>query len=418
MPAVLIVDDLLSIHEMLDAVIQPTGFATAFSTDGEKALVRYKAEKFDLVLADIDMKPMDGITLLKQLKQYDSNCVVIIMTAYASTDSAIQALKYGAFDYLQKPFKVDELIATLRRGMESRKASAERSARAGLPAVKSAEIEQRLIGQSAKAKKLIQQVKKLSSVHTPVLLLGEVGTGKSAVAELLHATGGMPDRPLVRIDCGLSSPQSIRDGLLGVDGAGGTWVQQAKGGTLLLEHLNTLALPVQKELVSVLRNTGHSFRLICTSNEDLEKLTDEGRFNDELFYRVAALPVALPPLRERIEDLPILVKHFIRGVTNPHFDVSLVEFTEDAMAQIRAYRWPGNLAELEQLVSKVVSTTEARVITSEQLPLRLREAEQWPKLDAYLAGQEKQYIDMVLRACQSDKQRAAKVLGVPVSKLA
>ena len=417
MPAVLIVDDLLSIHEMLDAVIQPTGFATAFSTDGEKALVRYKAEKFDVVLADIDMKPMDGITLLKQLKLYDPNCVVIIMTAYASTDSAIQALKFGAFDYLQKPFKVDELIATLKRGMECRKASTERSARSGLSAIKVTEIEQRLIGQSAKARKLIQQIKKLSAVHTPVLLVGEGGSGKGTVADVLHATGGSADRPLVRIDCALSSAQSIRDGLLGLDGAGGTWVQQARGGTLLLEHLQGLTMPVQKELVSVLRNNGHSFRLICTSDEDLEKLTDEGRFNDELFYRVATLPVTLPPLRERLDDLPILVKHFTRGATNPHFDASLVEFAEDAMAQIRAYRWPGNLAELEQVVSKIVSTSESRVITSQQLPLRLRETDQWPKLADYLAGQEKQYIDMVLHACSGDKARAARVLGVGLSKL-
>src|ERR1044072_5784782 len=127
MPAVLIVDDLVSIHEMLEAVIQPTGFATSFATDGEKALVRYKADKYDLVLADIDMKPMDGITLLKQLKLYDPNAVVIIMPAYASTESAVQALKYGAFDYLQKPFRVDELIATLRRGLAVRKFQAERA---------------------------------------------------------------------------------------------------------------------------------------------------------------------------------------------------------------------------------------------------------------------------------------------------
>jgi two-component system response regulator HydG len=417
MPAVLIVDDLLSIHEMLDAVIQPTGFATAFSTDGEKALVRYKAEKFDVVLADIDMKPMDGITLLKQLKQYDPNCVVIIMTAYASTDSAILALKFGAFDYLQKPFKVDELIATLRRGNEYRKASSERAGRSGLATVKSTEIEQRLVGQSSKAKKLIQQVKKLSAVHTPVLLVGEGGTGKGTVAEVLHATGGTPDRPLVRIDCALSSAQSLREGLLGVDGAGGTWVQQAHGGTLLLEQLHCLTIPVQKELVSVLRNNGQNFRLICTTEEDLEKLTDEGRFNDELFYRVAALPVALPSLRERLDDLPILVKHFIRGATNPLFDPSLIEFSEDAMAQLRSYRWPGNLAELEQVVTKIVSTSEARVITSKQLPLRLRDADQWPKLEDYLAGQEKQYIDMVVHACGGDKGRAAKVLGVSVEKL-
>jgi len=167
-------------------------------------------------------------------------------------------------------------------------------------------------------------------------------------------------------------------------------LQQARGGTLLLEHLHSLAMPVQKELVSVLRNNGQNFRLICTSDEDLEKLTDEGRFNDELFYRVAALPVAMAPLRERLEDLPILIKHFTRGVSNPHFDTALVEFSEDAMAQIRTYRWPGNLAELEQVVSRIVSTSEARVITSQQLPLRLREADQWPKLADYLAGQEKQ----------------------------
>jgi len=417
MPAVLIVDDLLSIHEMLDAVIQPTGFATAFTTDGEKALARYKAEKFDLVLADIDMKPMDGITLLKQLKLYDPNCVVIIMTAYASTDSAIQALKFGAFDYLPKPFRVDELIATLKRGMELRQFNAERATQTALPAVKASDIETRLIGQSAKAKKVVQQIKKLCTVRTPVLLVGESGTGKGTVADILHANGDASEKPLVRIDCALSSEQGIRDGLLGQNGAGGSWVLQARGSTLLLEHLQCLPLPMQKELVSVLRNTGHGFRLICTSNEDLEKLTDEGHFNDELFYRVASLPIGLPPLRERIEDLPALVKYFTGQATNPLFDASLVEFTDDAMAVLSAYHWPGNLAELEQVVSKIVSTTETRVVTSQQLPMRLREPEHWPNLAEYLAGQQKQYLDLVLHACQGDKARAAKVLGVDATKL-
>src|SRR5471032_1909535 len=160
MSSVLIVDDLLSIHEMLEAVIQPTGFSTSFATDGEKALVRYKAEKFDLILADIDMKPMDGITLLKQVKLYDPNVVVIIMTAYASTESAVQALKFGAFDYLQKPFRVDELIATLRRAIEFREIQAQRATAPAGTGVKLADIESRLIGRSAQIKKLIQQVRK------------------------------------------------------------------------------------------------------------------------------------------------------------------------------------------------------------------------------------------------------------------
>lgn len=417
MPSVLIVDDLVSIHEMLEAVIQPTGFATSFATDGEKALVRYKAEKFELVLADIDMKPMDGITLLKQLKLYDPNAVVIIMTAYASTESAVQALKHGAFDYLQKPFRVDELIATLRRGLEFRKFQAERAAASVGAGVKTADIENRLIGKSAKLTKLIAQIRKLATVRTPVLLIGENGTGKGSVAEILHAANGASDAALVRIDCSLSSEASFRDGLLGQNGEGGAWVKQAKGGTLFLQNLQSLSQSVQKELVSVLRNTAHGFRLICTTSEDLEKLVDEGKFHDELFYRVASLPVQMPALRERAEDIPLLIKQYAAQAANPLFDANLIEFTEDAKSVMSAYHWPGNLTELSQVVSKIAGTSETRVITSQQLPLRLRELKHWPTLEEYLAGQEKQYLDMVLHACRNDKAAAAKVLAVDAGKL-
>ena len=417
MPSVLIVDDLVSIHEMLEAVIQPTGFATTFATDGEKALIRYKAEKYDLVLADIDMKPMDGITLLKQLKLYDPHCVVVIMTAYASTDSAVQALKHGAFDYLQKPFRVDELIATLRRGLEFRKFQTERALPGAAPGAKPADIESRLIGKSSKIIKLIAQVKKLATVRTPVLLVGENGTGKSAVADVLHAASGAPENSFVRIDCSLSSEANFRQGLLGQNGEGGEWVRQAKGGTLFLQHLQCLSFAVQKELVSVLRNTAHGFRLVGTTSEDLERLVDQGAFYDELFYRVASLPLAMPPLRERPDDIPLLVKHYTSQATNPVFDANLIEFTDDAMGVLMGYHWPGNLTELYQVVSKVVATTETRVITSQQLPVRLRELKDWPSLADYLAGQKKQYVDMVVHACRGDKAAAAKVLGVEVSQL-
>lgn len=412
MPSVLIVDDLLSIHEMLEAVIQPTGFSTAFATDGEKALARYKAEKFDLVLADIDMKPMDGITLLKQLKLYEPTAIVIIMTAYASTESAVQALKFGAFDYLQKPFRVDELISTLRRGIEFKQFQSERALTGITPGVKTGDVENRLIGQSPQMRKLVQQVRKLAAVRTPVLLIGENGTGKVAVAEILHAATGAPETQLVRIDCSLSSEASFREGLLGENGEGGTWVRQARGGTLFLQHLQCLSMAVQKELVSVLRNTAHGFRLVCTTTEDLETLTDEGKFHDELFYRVASLPVQMPALRDRVEDIPLLVKNYAGKAANPHFDAALVEFTDDALAVMRGYHWPGNLTELYQVVSRIAATTETRIVTSQQLPLRLKELKSWPTLAEYLAGQEKQYRDMVLHACHGDKAAAAKVLGV------
>jgi DNA-binding NtrC family response regulator len=417
MPSVLIVDDLISIHEMLEAVIQPTGFSTAFATDGEKGLARYKAEKFDMVLADIDMKPMDGITLLKQLKAYDPNNVTIIMTAYASTESAVQALKFGAFDYLQKPFRVDELIATLRRGVEFREIQSQRASAQSEAGLKPSDIDGRMVGKSAQMRKLVQQVKKLAAVRTPVLLVGENGTGKATVAEILHGVTGAEPSKLVRIDCSLSSEQSFHEGLLGQNGEGGPWVRDAKGGTLFLQHLQCLAPPVQKELVSVLRNTAHGFRLVCTTTEDLEKMVDEGHFNDELFYRVASLPLHMPALRERKEDIPETVKHFTLRATNPLIDVNLIEFTDDAIAVLTAYHWPGNLTEMSQVISKIVSTAETRVVTSQQLPLRLRELKLWPTLTEYLAGQERQYMDRVIHACRGDKAAAAKVLGVEVSRL-
>jgi DNA-binding NtrC family response regulator len=417
MPSVLIVDDLISIHEMLEAVIQPTGFSTAFATDGEKALARYKGEKFDMVLADIDMKPMDGITLLKQLKQYDPNSVTIIMTAYASTESAVQALKFGAFDYLQKPFRVDELIATLRRGLEFREIQAQRALVTTGAGLRPDDIEGRLIGKSTLIKKLIQQVKKLAAVRSPVLLVGENGTGKTSVAEILHGVTGAGQAQFVRVDCALSSEQNFRAGLLGQNGEGGPWIREAKGGTLFLQHPQCLTLPVQKELVSVLRNTSHGFRLVCATTEDLEKMVDEGRFNEELFYRVASLPIQMPPLRDRRDDIPMLVKHFAASASNPHVDPNLIEFTGDAMTVLSAYHWPGNIAELFQLVSKLASTTETRIMTSQQLPLRLRDLKHWPKMADFLEGQEKQYLDRVLHACRGDKAAAAHVLGIDASKL-
>ncbi len=418
MPSLLIVDDLISIHEMLEAVISPTGYKTAFATDGEKGLARYKAEKYDLVLADIDMKPMDGITLLKQLKAYDPTVVVIIMTAYASTESAIQALKFGAFDYLQKPFKVDELMQALKRGLEFRRTVLERETLGvAAPEVRAEDFEARLAGDSPKIKRLISQLKKLATAHTPVLISGEPGSGHEVAAELLHAAGTPAGSPFVPIDCRQVTPEAIRSGLLGQNGAGGTWVQQAKGGTLLLQHLQNLPKDAQPEMISVIRNNAHIFRLVCTTEEDLEKLAEEGGFNEELFYRVAALPVHLPPLRERIEDLPLLLKEAAAKSVNPQFDARQIEFSADALAALYAYRWPGNQAEFSQTISRLVAGTETRVITAAQLPLQLRELKDWPALADHLAAQEKEYIARALHACGGDKARAAKALGIDVSRL-
>lgn len=419
MPSVLIVDDLLSIHEMLEAVIQPTGYSTAFATDGEQALARYKAEKYDLVLADIDMKPMDGITLLRQLKLFDPTAAVIIMTAYASTESAVQALKFGAFDYLQKPFRVDELIATLKRAFEYRTFNATAAAlpEGGLATGGGPDIEARLVGVSAPHKKLLAQIKKLAAVRTPVLLQGEPGIGKTAIAEILHASASGGDLPLVRVDCSRSSEPAFRTNLFGENDEGGAWVMQARGGTLLLQNLEKLDAGMQHDLVTILRSHIHSLRLICTSAADLERLTEEGHFNDELFYRVASLPLQIPPLRERPEDVPYLVQFFAAQAANPGFDAKLIEFSPEALAMLKAYSWPGNITDLGQVILKLTGASEVPLIGVDQLPMRLRDLGGWPTLSQFLSLQEKHYVEQVLHACRGDREQAARVLGVELSRL-
>lgn len=418
MPSVLIVDDLVSIHELLGAVIQSMGFAISFATDGETALARYKAEHHDLVLTDIDMKPTGGITLLQKLKLYDPNVVVVIMTAYASTDSAVQALKLGAFDYLQKPFRVDDLMATLRRGLEVGKAHAARETSQTAPDAGMAGVEEQIIGKSAAMTKLILHVKKLIRGRTPVLLVGEKSTGKRLVAEVLHRTSGATAESFVRVDCSQGSEKSFREGLCGPNGAAGPWVTQARDGTLFLQNLHCLSEPGQRELAGVLRHSAHGFRLVCTTSEDLERFVGEKTFHDELFYRVASLPIHLPPLRARAGDIPLLAKHYAAHVANPFLDGRLIEFADDAIAVMTTYPWPGNLAELHQVVSKIAATTETRVITAQHLPLRLRDLGQWPALAEYLACYERQYVSLVLQACNGVKTTAARVLGVDANKLA
>ena len=418
--SILIVDDLVSIHEMLEAVVAPTGLSTVFATDGEQALAKYKKQKFDLVLADVDMKPMDGITLLKQLKVIDPTSVVIIMTAYASTESAIQALKFGAFDYLQKPFKVDELIKTLKRALDYRQFSQEQEATSAIPssvpAISTGDIEAQIIGHSAATQRLVQQLKKLVSAKTPVLLQGEVGTGKRQIAELLHNASN-PSAPFVRVDCTHSDDPDFRDNLIGDKSAGGAKVLEAKGGTLFLDNIPSLPLEIQQALVGVLKSVGGNTRLICSSTVDLEAQVDEGNFDDELFYRVASLPIVLPPLRERAEDIPVLVKDVVLRTANPTFPSNQIEFTDDALQALAAHYWPGNISELNQVISKIVATSETRVISSRQLPMRLREMTDWPSLADYLAGQEKEYISTVLNACKDDKALALKILKCDASKL-
>lgn len=416
MPSVLIVDDLSAIHEMLAAVIQPTGYSMAFASDGGEALSKYKAEPSDVVLADISMQPMDGITLLQQLKQYDPGCVVIMMTGYASTETAVKALKFGAFDYIQKPFKIDELLRTLKRAIEfhtkSRSKRAETSAEP-----EEADLSGYLVGPSPENQRLLRQLNRLVGTHTPLLIQGEKGTGKTLVAELLHKGPNGGDKPFILVDCSLSGEIDLRSGLLGESAEGGEWIERARGGVLFLQHIHRLPRDFQRELVSVIKRNINETRIICSSDIDLEAAVDEGEFDDELFYRIASLPIVLPPLRERMEDLPALIAHFAKRAKNPSFESPQIEFSPAAISRMQQYAWPGNLLELNQLVGNLVSTTGERVIDVDQLPPQIGDDNGWPSLDEFLEAREREYVRKVLHYTGGNKERAAKILGCDPAKL-
>ncbi len=417
MPSVLIVDDLSAIHEMLAAVIQPTGYEISFASDGEEALGKYKAQSPDVVLADISMQPMDGITLLQKLKVFDPDCVIILMTGYASTETAVKALKFGAFDYIQKPFKIDELLRTLKSGIESRAEKRERRTNTGENFGSLIDLSSRFVGNNAEVQRLRQQTAKLMGGRAPLLLFGERGTGKKIIAEAIHEASGEDQGPLIVIDCALRDEAAFFSGLIGQDGQGGDWVTRAKGGTLYLQQMHQLPLDVQEQFVNVIKNTSHEARIICGTEVDLEQLTDEGRFKDELFYRIAAFPIHFPPLRKHPEDLPLLVKHFLQNAQNPSFESAQIEFAPDAMERMTHYYWPGNVAELAQVVTSLSSTTKTRLISAEQLPMKFTKIEDWPKLDQFLEQQKAGFIRRVLRLCDGDRDKAATILGCELDKV-
>ena len=374
MASILIVDDLSSIHELLETVLKPTGHDLVFETDGEQAVNRYKSQDFDIVLSDISMQPMDGITMLHHIKEYDPNCVVIMMTGYASTETAIKALKLGAFDYIKKPFKVDELLGTLNRGLEYRKALLEdpegAEGEGSAANLSSEELEKLLPGDSETMKKVRQQIIKQVSSTSPIFLQGPKGIGKRRAAAFVHHQAVEEPKPFLTISCNPEQKDLFKEKLIG-EGEGGEWLQIAKGGTLFIEQLELLDEELQKDLVELLKNKAGSTRMIFSSEIDLEEKVDEGEFSDDLFYRIASFPIQIPSLKEHSEDIPGIANTLLKNTHNPSFKPNQLEFDKGALEILQNYDWPENMKEFRDFVLEIGDTTGERVIKAEQLPTHM-----------------------------------------------
>ena len=379
-----VIDDEPIIHEVLGELLTSEGYTIELSSNGEEALKKQPEFEFDLTLLDLLMPGMDGITVLKKLKKIDPNAVIIIITAYASVESAIEAMKIGAFDYIQKPFKHDELLLTIQRAISHKKLQ-EENVRLRDELKKKYRFEN-IIGKSQVMQDVFELIKASAPTRSTILVEGESGTGKELVARAIHQNSDRSNAPFIIVNSGSLPPDLLESHLFGhVKGAFTGAVSHKKGlfeaadkGTLFLDEISSLNIETQAKLLRVIQDREFmhlggtntirvDVRIVAATNTDLEDLIAQKIFREDLFYRLNVIKIELPPLRERRGDIPLLVKHFMQ-VYSQENNKRIDGISEDVMKVLENYNWPGNIRELENLIERAVVLTKFSVINRENLP--------------------------------------------------
>ena len=439
-PVLLLIDDEQSLVETLSVLLKNAGFEVQPALTGEEALQIFKEREPDIVLTDVRMPKMTGIDVLEAIRAQRPETPVVLMTAQASLNTAIQAVNLGATHYVQKPFKNEELVAILNRSLDW---GALRKENAGLKReLKAREVRKssRPIGISPSFEVALKLAENVARSDSTILLGGESGTGKEVFARYLHDQSGRNDQRFLSLNCGALPEGLLESELFGhikgsftgaVKDKQGLFVA-ANGGTFFLDEVGELSPGMQVKLLRVLQERevipvgatdpiSVDVRLIGATNRNLERDIEEGRFRRDLFYRLNVIAITLPPLRERPEDIPLLAEHFLsRQAVEPG---KAKRLSPKALAILQAYHWPGNVRELENVIERAVVLTEGSVIKPESLPDTLRETpsepliNEAPPANPALEIIERAYIEHVLRAEAGNKTRAAEVLGIDPSTL-
>lgn len=379
-----VIDDEPVIHEVLGQLLTSEGYEVELSSSGEEALEKHSSQACDLILLDLLMPGLDGIEVLKALKKMDPGALIIIITAYASVESAIAAMKMGAFDYIQKPFKHDELLLTIERALEHKKLQ-EENIRLKKELTRKFGFDN-IIGKSKSIQKIFELIEITAPTRSTILIQGESGTGKELVARAIHLHSDRRNFPFIVVNSGSLPPDLLESHLFGhVKGAFTGAISQKKGlfeeankGSIFFDEISTLNLETQAKLLRVMQDKEFmrlggtttirvDTRIIAATNTDLEELILQKRFRQDLFYRLNVIKIELPPLRERKEDIPLLVKHFI-DLYSQENEKKIDGVSEDVMEILMNYDWPGNVRELENLIERAVVLTKSPIITRANLP--------------------------------------------------
>jgi DNA-binding NtrC family response regulator len=425
---ILIVDDELSVRSSLGEWFQEDGFLVETAVDGEAALRAMDRGPYDIILLDLKMPGMDGIAVQKRVREIDPEATVIILTAYASVQTAVEALKLGAFDYVTKPVDPDELSNLVRNALRTR-ALAEENVRLK---EKVSELTQAvpILAVSPSMEHVLELIGTVAGTDSSVVIRGESGTGKELVARAIHAQSPRRYFPLVAVNSGSIPETLLESELFGHEKGAYTGAQYrrkgkielANGGTLFLDEIGDVTPKMQIDLLRVLethrftrlggtQEIASDFRLICATHKNIEKLVEEEQFREDLFYRINVFSIQVPSLRERPEDILPLTRFFIekyaRAMGKPAKSIS-----PEAEAVLLGYRWPGNVRELENAVERAMVVGKEPVLEVRDLPLAVGDAAAEGPQARSLAAMEKDHVARVLRDCGGNVTKAAKVLGI------
>ena len=430
--SILIADDDPVALELLAEVLTGEGHRVRAARGGEECLRFADAEPFDLAIVDLRMPGLDGIQVMRRLASVQPGVPVLILTAFATIDTAIEAIREGAYDYLSKPFRMEEIKLVVRRTLDARRLARENvqyrhelQDRYGT---------QNLVGQSPSMVEVYKLVARVARLDTTVLIQGETGTGKELVARAIHYASPRAHGPFVVVDC-TALPEALfeselfgheRGAFTGALSARRGLLETAAGGTCFLDEIGELSRELQAKLLRALqeqaiRRVGGnewipvSVRILAATNRDLRKRVDEGSYREDLYYRLNVVNIALPPLRERLEDVPLLAQHLLdrytRGSGKP-----VKGFAREALARLSAHAWPGNVRELENAIERAVALSSSELIMPEDLPMPSGEDLAPPLVvpgpRMTLEGVKRWYVAKVLQEVGGNKMRAAEILGI------
>lgn len=444
MAKILLVDDEASILSVLSVLLKAEGYEVVPVDNGEKAMELIKSTPFDLMISDIRMRPVDGITLLKSARELRPAMSVLMITGYGTIETAVESLKYGAFDYITKPFKVDELLITVQRAIEYNKTISENI---DLKAQLTGKYRfENIIAESRSMRNVCEMIERVAPTDTTVLIYGESGTGKELVAKAIHSYSSRKNKKFLPLNCAALPEPLLESELFGhVKGAfTGASVDKtglfevANNGTLFLDEIDSMPLGIQAKLLRVLqdkqiRKVGGNepitvdVRVLASTSTRLEQKIAQGTFREDLYYRLSVIPIEIKPLCERPEDIMPLVYHVLHQELGGNKELPNIE--PDVLAVIEQYSWPGNVRELENALKHALTFAKNNLISKDCLPVKVIQASvtggadirhenyRGKSLKAFLRMKEKEYLADVLKDTNGDKQKAAKSLRISLATL-